>query len=141
VNLELADKNAHCYACGPENRAGLRVPFHPNAGKGSCATYQVQPEHIGWPGLIHGGILFSLMDEALGWALYYQGLRGMTARAETRFRAPAPVGTPLLITGSILEQTKRLVRARAEVRRNDGSRRLLAESNATMFLLGPPAQD
>jgi acyl-coenzyme A thioesterase PaaI-like protein len=63
------------------------------------------------PGLIHGGILFGLMDEALGWALYHQGLRGLSARA------------------------------RAEVRRNDGSHRLLAESNATMFLLGPPPQD
>ena len=133
ATIGLPDKNDHCYVCGRENARGLKVPFGPDGEGGSRAVYTVQGEHIGWPGLLHGGLAFALMDEALGWCLYYNGLRGYTARAETRFRNPAPVGAPLVVTAKVLGRRRRLVDARAELRLESGG--LVAEVDATMYLV------
>ena len=123
-----------CYVCGEENPLGLHVPFARDGENGSRAAYVARPEHVGWPGLLHGGLLFTLMDEAIAWSLYYGGLRGVTAKAEARFRTPVTVGSSLVITASIMERARRLVRTRAEVRRDEGNNEIVAELVATMFL-------
>jgi len=132
---QLRRKTKHCYVCGPENASGLHVPFLPDGDNGSRAMYIARPEHVGWPGILHGGVTFALMDEALGWALYFRGLSGVTARVATRFRAPIPVGTSLVIRGWIIEQRSRIVTARAEIRGDSEGKPLLAEADATMYLL------
>jgi acyl-coenzyme A thioesterase PaaI-like protein len=124
-----------CYVCGPDNPDGMHVPFSPDGPHGSRALYTARAEHAGWPGILHGGVTFSLMDEALGWAVHFQGLHGVTARAETRFRQPIPVGAKLIIRGWTIEQRHRLVTARAEIRTDGEEQTLLAEIDATMYLL------
>lgn len=136
MTATLAEKDTKiCYVCGEENSLGLHVPFTRDGENGSRAAYTVRPEHVGWPGLLHGGLLFTLMDEAVAWSLYYGGLRGVTAKAETRFRTPVTVGTSLVITASIVERARRLVRARAEAKRDEGNNEIVAELIATMYLL------
>ncbi len=90
------NKDSRCYVCGPDNPLGLRVPFSPNGEQGSQARYTALSEHAGWSGILHGGVTFALMDEALGWSLYYQSLPAVTARVETRFHKPISVGTRLI---------------------------------------------
>lgn len=133
--MDLSDKDESCYVCGSENSFGLHVPFAPYGENGSRAVYTVRPEHTGWKGILHGGLTFALMDEGLGWALYYQGLRGVTAKTEVRFRSAIRVGTPLVITAVTVERARRIVRARADVRRDDDSNEVLAELSATMYLM------
>ncbi len=133
----LKPKTRHCYVCGPENASGLQVPFEPEGDNGSRAVYTARAEHGGWPGILHGGVTFSLMDEALGWSLYFHGLSGVTARVETRFRQPIPIGTPLVIRAWTVERKRRVVTARAEIRGASEDKPLLAEADATMFLLDP----
>jgi acyl-coenzyme A thioesterase PaaI-like protein len=132
---QLLPKTKRCYVCGPENPAGLHIPFSPDGENGSRATYKVRAEHAGWPGILHGGLTFTLMDEALGWALYFHGLTGVTARAETRFRQPIPIGSNLVIRAWTIEKHRRTVTARAEVRADTDARPLLAECDATMYLV------
>jgi acyl-coenzyme A thioesterase PaaI-like protein len=87
--------------------------------------------------MLHGGVIFALMDEALGWAVHFQGLHGVTARADTRFRQPIPVGAKLLIRAWTLERRRRLLPARAETRLDNQDQTLVAEIDATMYLLDP----
>lgn len=133
--IVLEDKNAQCYVCGSDNSNGLQVPFVPDGENGSYATYIARAEHVGWPGVLHGGVMYALMDEAIGWSLYYSGLRGVTAKTETRFRQPVKVGTPLTITGRIERVARRMVYVSAEVKRSDASAEVVAELSGTMFLL------
>jgi uncharacterized protein (TIGR00369 family) len=121
-----------CYVCGIENEAGLRLPFRKDDSGGSRAEYVARPEHAGWPGIIHGGLLFTLMDEAVAWACTYAGSRCVTARAEARFRVPAQVGALLVITGRVTHATSRALRARAEIRQGDDNGPLVAELEAMM---------
>ena len=114
--VRVKPKTNRCYVCGPENPGGLQVPFFADGPHGSRALYTARAEHGGWPGMLHGGVTFALMDEALGWAVHFQGLHGVTARADTRFRQPVPIGAKLIIRGWTLGQRRRLMTARAEIR-------------------------
>ncbi len=132
--MQLQTKTMECWVCGPQNRAGLNVRFEPFGQNGSEARYTARAEHGGWPGVLHGGVLLALMDEALGWSLYFHGSGGLTARFDARFRQPVPIGSNLIIRAWTLERRGRLVKARAEVRMNTGDGPVLAEANASMFL-------
>lgn len=132
--VRLLPKTNHCFVCGPDNARGLHVPFAREGENGSCATYTVRAEHGGWPGLLHGGVAFALMDEALAWSCYFQGLYGVTAKVETRFRQAIPVGTKLVIRAWTLERRRRLVDARAEIRLDAEDGPVVAEAKATMYL-------
>jgi uncharacterized protein (TIGR00369 family) len=132
VSDAASDEYRGCYVCGVENDAGLRLPFRKDESGGSRAEYVARPEHAGWPGIIHGGLLFTLMDEAVAWACTYAGSRCVTARAEAWFRAPAQVGAPLVITGRVTHTTRRALRARAEIRSGDDNGQLIAELEAMM---------
>ena len=132
--VHLLPKTNTCYVCGPENASGLHVPFVSDGAHGSRAAYTARAEHCGWPGLLHGGVVFALMDEALAWACYFQGLYGVTARVQARFRQPIPSGTKLIIRAWTLERNRRLVNARAEIRLEAEGEPLVAEATATMYL-------
>ena len=121
-----------CYVCGSANERGLHVSFSPHPSGGACAEYTARTEHVGWPEVIHGGLLFTLMDEAVAWAVIYAGLHGVTAKAEVRFREPARVGMKLFVRAWLIDPGRRLVRAKAEAREGSEDGRLVAELDAVM---------
>jgi uncharacterized protein (TIGR00369 family) len=127
-----------CYVCGLENADGLRIPFRKDGEGASRAEYVARPEHAGWPSVIHGGLLFTLMDEAVAWACTYAGRRCVTAKAEARFREPARVGMPLVVTGRVTRVSSLALRARAEIRLGDDTGALVAELDAMMAVTREP---
>ena len=70
------------------------------------------------------------MDEAFGWALFYQGLPAVTARVETRFHKPIPVGSRVTVKAWVVKQRRRLFDAHAEVRLEGSEARPPAEADA-----------
>lgn len=121
-----------CYVCGLENDRGLRIPFKKDGEGASRADYVARAEHAGWPTVIHGGLLFTLMDEAVAWACTYAGKRCVTAKAEARFREPGRVGMPLVITGRVTKRSALALRAHAEIRVGDDAGPIVAELDAVM---------
>lgn len=121
-----------CYVCGLENPSGLKIPFTKDGEGASRAEYVALPEHAGWPSVVHGGLLFTLMDEAVAWACTYAGRRCVTAKAEARFRTPGRVGVPMVVTGRVTRVSSLALRARAEIHLGDDSGELVAELDATM---------
>jgi acyl-coenzyme A thioesterase PaaI-like protein len=134
MQTTIAPMYSRCFVCGAENEHGLRVVFGPAPEGGCRAEYVPSADHVGWPGVVHGGLIFTLMDEALAWALLCAGLQGVTARAQARFRQQAHAGDRLVVTGRIVEQHRRLVRAHAEIRRADDPGDLVAELDGTMYV-------
>jgi acyl-coenzyme A thioesterase PaaI-like protein len=132
--MSLTAKTDHCWVCGPANPSGLQVTFAPMGANGSRAAYVARDEHGGWPGVLHGGVALALMDEALGWSLYFHGAGGVTARFEARFRRPILIGSPLVIRAWTVGRRGRLVKAKADVRMNADDGELLVEADASMFL-------
>jgi len=83
---------------------------------GKPGEYVAQKKHSGWNGILHGGVTFSLMDEAFGWCLFFQNIPATTAKIETRFHKPIRIGASLEIKAWVIRQRRKLFDARAEVR-------------------------
>ena len=121
-----------CFACGRANPIGLHLDY--DVSRGSARTrFTPRREHTGYDGLVHGGIVTALLDETMGWAIFQQGVWGVTARITVTFRQPVNIGDDLTVMASITKQTRRAVDMHGEVR--DASDVLLAEADATFVVM------
>lgn len=84
-----------CFGCGDESPNGLRIRRTDFTDGVVHAEYTVLKAHQGAPGLAHGGVLSTAMDEMLGSAAWLLGKRYVTGRLETDFLMPVPVGVTL----------------------------------------------
>lgn len=114
---ELRD-NQRCYVCGTENPEGLGVHFEiDRATRSISARFTPRDVHQGFKGLVHGGIISALLDEAMAKLSVALGIPAVTAEMTVKFKAAAAPGEELLITGRLVEETRRLVRAEAAIGR------------------------
>ncbi len=120
-----------CYACGELNPIGLHLHFRMEADGWAVASFQAQREHQGYPGFVHGGVVTTLLDEAMGWATYGVGICALTGKMESRFRQPVPIGLPLLVRGHIERDRGRTLDVVAELSAEPG--KILAEASALLF--------
>ena len=121
-----------CFACGPKNPIGLKLNFT-RQGKGVRAEFTPGELHQGWAGVVHGGIIGCILDEAMSYAALAAGVNSLTAKMQTRFKRPLPTGEPLVITARATKQTRKLIEAEAEMHlKEDGTP--VADSTATMFI-------
>jgi acyl-coenzyme A thioesterase PaaI-like protein len=125
-----ADLARWCYACGDLNPIGLHLEFRME-DDWAVATFVAQQSHQGYPGYVHGGIVSSLLDEAMGWATYGRGIWALTGKLETHFRDIVPTNELLTVRGTISRDRGRTLEVIAELRDNDG--KLLADCKGLMF--------
>lgn len=105
-----------CFACGPENPIGLRIRFDVD-GDECTAEFTPNENHVGFSDTVHGGIIYTALDDVTANILYQQGRKAHTARCEIRYRQPARVGEALKIKGWIESERRRLVMLKGEIRR------------------------
>ena len=126
----------HCFGCGDLHPTGLHLIAHVGDGLSITAEFTVTENHQGAPGLAHGGLLSLAFDEALGKLMWLLRAPAVTARLETDFLAPVPIGTTLYICARIVGQQGRKVYSEAEGRLNgpDGP---VAVRAASLFVIVP----
>jgi acyl-coenzyme A thioesterase PaaI-like protein len=131
--MENADREKYgfCFACGEQNPIGLKLDFRFEDGQAK-AEFVPGLYHQSWNGVFHGGLLALCLDEAFGYVLYFQGIKGMTAKMEMRIRKTVPTGQKILLTGEVRRRTRKLVETYAKAEFEDGT--LAAEATATMFV-------
>lgn len=122
----------HCFVCGPDNPIGLRVTFELDGAR-CTGTFTPRAEHVGFDGVTHGGIVFSVLDDAMANWFYLQGARGYTAKAGIRYRAPWPIGTTAAIACELVRHKGRLVELTA---RAYAEATVFAEAEASFMLDG-----
>ncbi len=120
-----------CYACGDLNPLGLHLQFEMLPDGSAQAPFVARPEHQGYPGYVHGGLVTTLLDEAMGWATYGNRIWALTGKMELRFRGPVPAGEPLIVRGRITRDRGRTLDADATLVDADG--KVLAEATAILF--------
>jgi acyl-coenzyme A thioesterase PaaI-like protein len=126
----------HCFGCGELHPTGLHLVAEAGAGADLTAKFTVTENHQGAPGLAHGGLLSLAFDEALGKLMWLIRSPAVTARLETDFLKPVPMGTTLYITARITGQVNRKVYTAAEGRLGgpDGE---IAVKAAALFVIVP----
>lgn len=96
--------DGNCFACGHNNPIGLKLLFRLDEKGRSLATFVPPKEFQGFAGVLHGGIICTLLDEAMAWAMILNGYLGATASLKVKFRKPVPTGKTIKITGEIIKQ-------------------------------------
>lgn len=124
----------HCFVCGLENPAGLHVKFYENEAGEVTADYTVCEQHQGYPGVVHGGVVAAMLDEAAG--RVHMGPTDkprfmFTARLDVRYRKPVPVGIPLQLVGKPEQAKTRMATAKSYLYGPDGD--LLAEAEVVLI--------
>ncbi|HEY8173504.1 MAG TPA: PaaI family thioesterase [Dehalococcoidia bacterium] len=132
MNENQSGRGVMCFACGAENERGLHMQFSREGERAVC-LYTPCAYQQGYPARMHGGIVSTLLDEAMGWAVYNAARWGATARLNIRFRRPVPLDNPLRIEAWIVNDRSRLIELRAEMRDTAGL--LLAEADGSFMKL------
>lgn len=130
--LDVPPDYDKCFGCGSGNPIGLKLRFENRNGL-ARAEFTPGPEYQGWPGVVHGGIISAVLDEAMGYAALFQGKKVVTGKLEIRFRKPAPVGEKLTIEGRVVRESKLFLVTEAAVSLGDGT--LLAEATGVMVII------
>lgn len=132
LRFEVPPDYDKCFGCGKGNPIGLKLKFRDEEKIARC-EFTPEPQHQGWPGVVHGGILSTILDEAMGWASLFYGRKTVTGKLEVRFRKPARVGEPLLVEGRIARDGGRFLIAEASARDSKGD--IVAEATGIMFVI------
>ena len=136
IGTKIPSHFGHCFGCGELHPTGLHLVAHAGAEADLTAEFTVTENHQGAPGLAHGGLLSLAFDEALGKLMWLIRAPAVTARLETDFLKPVPMGTTLHITARITGQVNRKVYTAAEGRLGgpDGE---IAVKAAALFVIVP----
>ena len=125
----------NCFACGSLNVSGLQLELHVEGQ--ACWTELQLPERFeGWEGIAHGGIVCTILDEVMAWALVGQDAWGLTAKMDVEFKRPVRVGSRIRGEGRLIEARRRLLTTAAQLTDAD-SGELLATARA-LYVAAPP---
>lgn len=122
----------HCFVCGLANPFSLHLRFYDHAPGEVIAETTIGEQYQGYPGVVHGGIVSAMLDEAGGRAhMVGAEPRFMyTARLEVRYRQNVPVGQPLRLVGRVGKSKARTATATSAIYLQDGT--LLAEAEVLL---------
>ena len=119
--MEKQPNSRMCFVCGMDNPIGLKLKFYTD-DEGRCvARFRPKPEHQGYPGHLHGGIISTLLDETMGRVLTQQNVFALTGRLEIKFRRPVPLDQELTVIGELTRERSRAYEARGEIQLADGT--------------------
>jgi acyl-coenzyme A thioesterase PaaI-like protein len=121
-----------CFACGQDNPIGLHIRF--SVDDGVCTgRFIPNQNHVGFSDTVHGGIVFSALDDVMANLLYLQNMKAYTAKCEIRYRKALRVGQEIILTSYIENERRRLITLKGEARLAD-SGELVADTTASFML-------
>ncbi len=121
------DVNDMCFVCGNNNPIGLKLAFR-FEGEEYSTEFEVKPEYQGWMGLVHGGLLATVLDEVMARMLWQKDISAITGRLTIRYHKPVSVGDKLQVRGRITKHRSPLIETSAEAINGEGV--IVAEATA-----------
>jgi uncharacterized protein (TIGR00369 family) len=110
-----------CFGCGDDNHAGLHLQFFVDDEQRVLCRVHLARQFQGPPGHAHGGIIATLLDEAMSKANRHRNLTAMTRHMSIDYLRPVPLESPLLLEGWSKSESGRKHRCSAELRSPDGT--------------------
>lgn len=127
VGAELPKSGLHarpqsaCFVCGQDNPTGLRIPFQRQENGEITAAWTPGQAWEGFRGIVHGGVVSTVLDEAMSKAVAASGAEALTAELRIRFRQPVESGACFTIRGWVVHRNKRLIETEATLVASDGT--------------------
>jgi acyl-coenzyme A thioesterase PaaI-like protein len=129
---------AGCLVCGRDNPHGLKLDLYVDPETAAVRVeFTPRPEHIGFEGVVHGGALATVLDEAMVWSATWAARRFcVCAELTTRFVREAAVGRALVVETKIESNRSRLITTSAEVR--DAETNAIVATGTAKYVPVPP---
>jgi uncharacterized protein (TIGR00369 family) len=137
TTTSLQPNSKHCFVCGLESQVGLKMRFTDNGVDEVRSVYTVDQKYQGYPGIVHGGVVAAMLDEAAGRIVLIDNPTRffVTAKMEIRYRQPVPTETELVIVGRMVRDRRRLIETHSEIHLPDGV--IAAEATVTLMDIPP----
>lgn len=132
--MERFNDNNFCFVCGSQNAHGLKLNFRYDEETDEIVSDTVFADHFqGWAGVLHGGLISTVLDEVMIKAAAHKGFKCVTAELNIRFKKPALLKKKFTIRGKIKEARKRIIFA--ESRLVDSDNTTIAAANGKFITI------
>ncbi len=122
-----------CFCCSSINPKGLQAQFYVEEN-GIVGHYSPPIEYCGYPGITHGGISATLLDEAMTWAAsVYKNMFHYAGEVNVRYRRPVPTDEEIVIRASVTDTMKKILITCGQIETRDGT--LLASAKGKYYPL------
>ena len=139
LNMRPDGDDHNCFGCGRSNQHGLHLALMADPEGDGVVTHFTPPAHTeGYPGMVHGGIISTMLDEVMAWSLYRHGIWAVTGELTIRYKEPVLIGEPLMARGWMVRDRGRVIEVAGEIR-SDPQGDVLAEG-ISRFVRVPAAQ-
>ncbi len=134
---ELQPNSQNCFVCGVSNPFGLKLRFFTISDTEVETRIYLTDNYQGYPGIAHGGIIATVLDETMGRALLGSDPERLmvTGKMEVRYRQSIPLETEIVVRGRVLKDRKRIAQAEAEAILPDGT--VAIEASGTLVMIPP----
>ncbi|MFX0070171.1 MAG: PaaI family thioesterase [Candidatus Hermodarchaeota archaeon] len=124
----------NCFGCSPKNQYGLKLQIR--LTDNGCISYaKVPDQYCGFDGIVHGGIIATLLDEISAWTLIIRTLKlGVTQKATVKYYKPVPVNTSVIVEGFLANVNEYTAKTRSYIKDLDG--KVLAECSSNWLFPG-----
>lgn len=104
-----------CVVCSFGNGNGLHLEFDAADDGSVTSTFQCDKAFEGYPGILHGGVIASILDGAMGNCMFARGLATVTVEMTTKFRHPVITGREAMVSARITRASHPLYLLEAEI--------------------------
>jgi uncharacterized protein (TIGR00369 family) len=125
----------NCFGCGTTNKSGLHLKFVADENQQVRCTARIPKRFQGPPGYVHGGVIATLLDEAMSKANRQYGVLAMTRQMEVEYLKPVPLNSPIEITARRRSAEGRKHHCEAEIAGPDGT--ILARGRGLFIAVSP----
>ena len=132
-------KKNYCFACGQDNSEGMRLKFNLDPdGKRFVCNFSLGKRYTGPPGHCHGGIIATILDDAMGKLNKLRNVTAVTSQMTVEYLRPVPLHRPLRVESQEISKRGRRLTHRAEIvllSKNGGERTVLARSRGVFVIV------
>lgn len=133
---KLKPRKNHCFGCGHDNPHGMRLKFSlDEESRQAICHFKLSRKYTGPPGYAHGGIIATILDEAMGKVNKFRNVLALTGSMEIKYLRPVPLGQPLTVTSAEERVDGRRHINMAEISNAKGE--VLARSTGTFIAIDP----
>lgn len=129
MDYRLTD-DSYCFICGERNPKGLNLSFK-RTDTGVTAEFILDKEYQGYKGIIHGGLIAAILDEAMIKAANQKGYNAVTAELTVRFMNPLMTDQKAWVDGKVLKESRKVLKATASLKREGV---IIAEAEGKLYV-------
>ena len=139
ILAEVRDvRHSHCRLCGSENSKGLQLKFRMDESGDVVADFACEADYMGYPGIVHGGVIAAMIDSAMSNCLFARRMNGVTAEYTIRYHQPLRLHQSAVVRARVDKEGRRLYLLSGDVMQGG---KIVAAAHAKFMILDDPNID